>query len=142
MLKNILVCCHSRELGQNFSKFYNELLTINLENIYGSIISIVYEIVNAYYFFLLLICAQAIGNSAIKSKFSSPKFVACLITLLLIVPGEAIPINSISFKSTFDSSITLFSNSIIIFTILSFTFTLSSLVKFLSSIFNIIPFVY
>lgn len=54
--------------AQNFSKFYNELLTIDLGNIYGSIISIIYEIVNAYYFFLLLICAQAIGNSATKSK--------------------------------------------------------------------------
>ena len=81
-------------------------------------------------------------NSAIKSKFSSPKFVACLITLLLIVPGEAIPINSISFKSTFASSITRFNNSIIIFTMLSFTFILSSLVRFLSSMLNIIPFVY
>lgn len=81
-------------------------------------------------------------SSDIKSKFSNPKFVAWTILLSLIVPGEAIPINSISFRSTFDSSITLFSNSIMIFTILSFTFTLSVLVKFLSSMFKITPFVY
>ena len=55
-------------------------------------------------------------NSLIKSKFSIPRLEAFTITLLTIVPGDAIPINSISFNLTPALSITLLVNSTIIST--------------------------